>query len=554
MKYLICTYFLFLALTTHAQNFVGLKDHFTRQDTLRGSITAERSWWDVQRYDLVITPYYIEQSIVGSNAITYKVVDSVHVSEMQIDLQPPLKIDSVLLDGAVKISYTQEEKVWHLRMPKQELGDEHTITIYYSGKPTVAADPPGDGGVTWTKDSLGRPWVATSCQGIGASIWYPCKDHQSDEPDKGATISITVPDTLVAVSNGMFSKVYRVDDYTLTYKWEVVNPINNYGICFYVGKYMVLTEDYEGAKGPLSMSFWVLDYNHEKAKAHLIPNAVKTITCYEKWMGPYPFYEDGFKMVDAPYIGMEHQSAVAYGNRYKYGYRGKDISNTGWGMTYDILIVHEVAHEWFGNSITTADLADKWVHEGFAGYAEILYLNDTVGKEAANEYVIAKRKYIKNETPVIPAYGLNEMNGADDYSKGRAIVHMVRQVINDDRVFNDLLKNLNKEFYHKVTTSAELEKYISLTTGVDFSKFFDQYLRNPQLPVLEYKFHDGELSYRYTDCIKDFSMPIKVMLGKEQWITPTTKWQKISAKELANAQSLTVDPNFYLITKNVADE
>ena len=336
----------------------------------------------------------------------------------------------------------------------------------------------------------------------------------------------------------------------MTYKWEVINPINNYGLCFYVGKYIEIKEPYTGIAGDLPLRFWVLDYNVKKAKQHLFPNTKQTVESLEYWLGKFPFYEDGLKVVDAPYIGMEHQSAVAYGNRYKYGYKGKDISGTGWGMKYDILLVHELAHEWFGNSITTEDLADKWIHEGFAGYAEILYLESQFGKQAANEYLIAKMKNIENKNPIIPRYNINETGGADDFSKGRTIVHMIRQIINDDKKFHQLLLNMNQQFHKRITTSKEIEAFICKTAEIDFSKLFEQYLRTVQIPVLEYSIERNKLNYRYTNCIRNFTMPIKIYIQDESyWLTPSTDWQEVRLDGLTKQNLLEINRKFYVKTE-----
>lgn len=529
----------------------GDNEHvLTLQDTLLGSVTPERRWWDVLHYDLQIQPYFDTRRMSGSNCITYKVVDT-GSGLMQIDLQQPLIIDSVILDKNTSLSFSNKQHVWYLSMPGQHIGTEHTVTIYYSGIPHVARFPPWHGGMTWTRDSLNRPWIATSCQLTGASIWYPCKNHQSDEPDRGATIAITVPDTLVAVSNGRLRSKLTGNGHKVTYIWKVVNPVNNYGLCFYVGKYVNITEPFKGIAGDLPLNFWVLDYNVEKARQYMVPNTRQTIQAMEYWLGPYPFYEDGVKLVDAPYIGMEHQSAVAYGNRYKYGYKGKDISGTGWGLKYDIILVHELAHEWFGNSITTEDLADKWVHEGFTGYAEILYLEQWSGRQAAHEYMIAKRRNISNKHPVIARYNIDEASGGDDYAKGRAIIHMIRSVMNDDQQFRQLMLDMNKKFYHRVTTSKAVEEFISQATGIDFSKMFEHYLHTTQVPVLEYMIEGDSLRYRYSNCIQGFTMPVKVHFKREQWLNPTTGWQSIYFKGLTGKEVLDVDPDFYVTAKKV---
>jgi aminopeptidase N len=526
------------------------KKQLTHQDTLRGTINPERKWWDVLRYDITIQPFYLTKKIAGSNRISYKVLEGGDSKIMQIDLQEPLIIDSVLFDDKVSASFIQEGNAWHVQLPQQKKNAHNMVTIYYSGSPHEAVDPPADGGWLWVTDSLGRPWMETFCQVTGASVWYPCKDHQSDEPDSGASVTMIVPDSLVAVSNGRLKLKKHNGNHTNTYKWAVVNPINNYDLCVNIGKYVNVSTEYVGLKGKLSMEYWVLDYNAERAKQYLAPNATKAVKCYEHWFGPYPFYEDGFKMVDASYSGEEHQSAIAYGNRYKPGNRrGLDPSGTGWGLKYDLLVVHEIAHEWFGNSITTADIADMWVQEGFAAYAEILYLDYYFGTGAGNEYINARQKQVTNTEPVISRYGVNEESSSDIYQKGRIIVHMIRQIINDDNKFRHLLMSMNRHFYHKVTTSKEVEQFICKETGQDFSQMFDQYLRAAQIPVLEYTLKGDRLKYRYVDCINGFTMPLKVSATKNLWLVPTTEWKELKVKNLTNADSVKIDPNFYLMVK-----
>src|SRR5687768_3103510 len=374
---------------------------FTRADTLRGSITSERAWWDVLRYEIWVKPDFEKKFIQASNTILYKVTTSSHSSKMQIDLQAPLKIDSVYFNNKQKITYTNDDNVWYLQIPKQAGAATHKLTIYYSGKPREAVRAPWDGGWTFTKDSLGRPWMTVTCQGLGASVWYPCKDHQSDEPDKGASLTMTVPDTLMAVANGRLQFKKNNKDGTVTFQWAVINPINNYNIIPYIGKYVNFKETYNGQKGNLDLNYWVLDYNLARARKYMPPEVHNTLKSFEHWFGPYPFYEDGYQLIDVPHTGMEHQSAVAYGNLYKPGYRGRDASGTGWGMKWDFIIVHESGHEWFGNNISTKDLADMWVHEGFTNYSETLFVDYIFGKEAANEYNAGTRRGIRNDKRII---------------------------------------------------------------------------------------------------------------------------------------------------------
>lgn len=519
----------------------------TRQDTLNGSITPERIWWDIQHYDLTIKPNYNTKTISGKNTIQYTVVKKKHSDLMQIDLVAPLKIDSIFQKGQ-KIAYTKNENVWYAKLPEKLLSKKNKITIYYSGKPTESIKPPWDGGLVWAKDSLGRPWVSVACQYKGASLWYPCKNALYDEPDKGARINVISPEGLMAVSNGRLQSKIKNSDNTSTYSWEVKNPINHYGITFYIGNYINLNGIFNGEKGKLSMDYWILDYNKQKAENHMIPEVNITMKSLENWFGPYPFYEDGFKMVEAPYIGMEHQSAVAYGSSYKKGTnkKGGDISNTGWGKKTDKIIVHEIAHEWFGNNITASDIADRWIQEGFAGLAEELVIADLSGKQAGNEFMHGRFRTIENDKPVIGRYGINEDGSSDNYVKGWAVMHMIKSVINDDSKFKKILRGINHDFHNKVVSTNEIEKYINEKAGINFDYLFDQYLRTERVPVLEYMYKNNQLTYRYSNCNTNFSMPIKTSWTKENFIHPTTSWQSVQVNKIDQAEDLKVDINFYV--------
>ncbi|SEN41088.1 Peptidase family M1 [Chitinophaga rupis] len=519
------------------------KTHLTHQDSLRGSVTPEREWWDVLYYAITIKPDFLSKTINGFNTIKYKVLTKDNKGIMQIDLQRPLKIDSVKLGNNRKVSFKNEMNVWYLNLPGHQ-SDIDSITIYYSGSPHQAANPPWDGGWVWTTDSLGRPWMTVACQGIGASTWYPCKDLQSDEPELGASLTMIVPDTLVAVGNGRLEFEKQIDSHTKKYKWYVVSPINNYAICPYIGKYVNIKEVYEGLKGPLNLSYWVLDYNYVKAQSHMLPQVHLMMKSFEHWFGAYPFYEDGFKMVDAPGYGMEHQSGIAYGNGYVNGNHAVDYSGTGFGMKWDFLIVHESAHEWFGNSITAKDPADKWIHESFACYADILYMKDYFSDSAGNEYVIGTRDNIKNDEPAIGLYNIGKEGGSDMYPKGRNMLHMIRYIINDDEKFRQILIGMNKEFYHQTVTTKQIENYINEKSGIDFSAIFDQYLRTTNIPEFEYKVSGNELQYRFINCVKDFSMPVKIIADEYFWIKPTESWQSLKLE--SQPKKLYVDRNFYI--------
>jgi len=519
---------------------------FTHQDTLRGSLNANRTWWDVIYYKITVQPDFIGKTIKGRNVISFKVLSA--GSQMQIDMQEPMEITAVVFQSR-HLEYRREGNVYYLVLPgKLEAGTTHQLDISFAGKPREATRPPWDGGWIWKKDANGNPWMSVACQGLGASVWYPCKDHQSDEPDSGASLTMIVPDTLVAVGNGRLVEKKDNNNGTCAYTWQVVNPINNYNIIPYIGKYVNFTETFEGEKGKLDCSYWVLDYNREKAMEQF-KQAPMMLKCFEYWFGPYPFYEDSYKLVESPHLGMEHQSAVGYGNKFQNGYLGRDLSGSGWGLKWDFIIVHESGHEWFANNVTSKDLADMWLHEGFTNYSETLFTECQFGKEAGSDYVIGTRKNIVNDIPIIGPYGVNREGSGDMYYKGGNLLHTIRQVINNDTTFRNILRGLNKTFYHQTVTTQQVENYISRQSGIDFSKVFDQYLRTTQIPVLEYKIDGNEIVYRWTDCIKGFNLPLKVFAGKPIWLQPATTWQTQKMPDGFAGKDFTIDRNFYIRSK-----
>jgi aminopeptidase N len=524
---------LFWSTGTYAQKMAS------RADSLRGSITPERAWWDLKHYDLTVNIDPVNKSIKGSNKITYEVLADATV--LQIDLQEPLQITSIT-QGGERLTFRREGAVhWVNLIKKQEVGKVEEIRIHYEGIPKEAIRPPWDGGITWQKDSKGLPFVASSNQGIGSSIWWPLKDHPADEVDS-LDMHVTVPKGLMDISNGRLVEI-EVGKDTDTFHWKVVNPINDYGVNINVGDYVHFGEKYEGEKGTLDMDYFVLRENLEKAKVHF-QDARRMMQAFEHWFGPYPFYEDGFKLVDAPYLGMEHQSSVTYGNGYQNGYRGRDLSGTGWGMKFDFIIIHEAGHEWFANNITYKDVADMWIHESFTNYSESLYLDYHFGKEAGQAYVRGTRMNIANDIPIIGTYGLNKRGSGDMYYKGGNLLNMIRQILQDDDKWRLILRGLNKEFYHQTVTTEQVESYISTQAGLNLGKVFDQYLRDTRIPIFEYYQQGGEIQYRWTNAVKDFDMPVDVMLnGKAIRLQAKTAWQKL---EVSDAQALVVDPDYYV--------
>lgn len=518
---------------------------FTHQDTIRGTITPERAWWDVGWYGITVKPDYAKKTIEGKTDIMFRVLEDGDM--MQIDLQLPMQIKTVSWNSN-GLSFKRDGNAYYVRFPQNlKKGSTQQISVFYSGKPREAIRPPWDGGWIWKTDKNGNPWMSVACQGLGASVWYPCKDHQSDEPDSAA-LTMIVPDDLVGVGNGRLSLKMINKDGTTSYTWKVKNPINNYNIIPYIGKYTNWTETIPGENGNLDCSYWVLDYNMDKAKQQF-KQVQPMIKCFEQWFGPYPFYEDGYKLVESPHLGMEHQSAVAYGNNYENGYLGKDLSSSGWGLKWDFIIIHESGHEWFGNNITAKDIGDMWIHESFTNYSETIFTAYQSGKEAGNDYVIGTRKAIENDIPIIGPYGVNREGSGDMYYKGGNMIHTIRTIINNDDLFKNILRGMNKTFYHQTVTARQIEDYITTQSGIDFSKVFDQYLRNTKIPVLEYRQDSAKLSYRWTNCIEGFDMPLKIFVNdKETWIKPAKEWKSLDIKE---GGAFKVDRNFYIQVKKI---
>ena len=518
-------------------SFISLSQNFTRQDTLRGSITPQRAWWDLTYYHLDISVDPEKKYLKGSNTVHYKVLKT--SKEMQIDLQKPLKITRITQDNK-DLDYRLDGYSYFIKLKKnQKKGQIKSLKIFYEGNPKAAIRPPWDGGITWTRDSNGKHFIANSNQGIGASIWWPNKDHMYDEVDS-MLISVNVPKDLINVSNG---RLRSIEDFgkTKTFNWFVSNPINNYGVNINIGDYITFSEVYDGEKGDLDMIYYVLRDNIERAKSQF-KDAIKMMQAFEHWFGPYPFYEDSFKIVEVPYLGMEHQSSITYGNKYMKGYLGRDLSRTGWGLKFDYIIIHEAGHEWFANNITYKDIADMWVHESFTTYSENLFLDYHYGKEAASEYVIGTRDGISNSSPMIGTYGVNK-RGSDLYTKGANILHTLRQIAKNDEVWRMILRGLNSEFYHQTVDTKQIEEYISSKIGFDLTTFFDQYLRDIRIPNLEYSISEGLLTYRWIDVIDNFTMPLEIeVLGENIWIYPTTKKKSIEI----NSDRIKIDRDYYV--------
>jgi aminopeptidase N len=520
----------------------------TRADSLRGSIGPARAWWDVAFYDLHIAVNPADSSVAGSNGITYRVLQP--ASEMQIDLQR-LEVDSIVQDGR-RLDYRRDGNALFVTLAaEQPAGALRTVTVHYHGRPRVAPRPPWDGGFVWARDPGGNPWVATAVQILGASAWWPNKDTQADEPDS-MRIAVTVPRGMTNVSNGRLRDSVHNTDGTTTFTWFVASPINNYGVAVNAGSYAHFSDVFQGEKGPLTLDYWPLAINEQAARRQWGRDVKPMLQCFEHWFGPFPWYEDGFKLVETPHGGMEHQSAVAYGNGYQNGYRGQDYSGTGHGLSWDFIVVHESGHEWFGNHITTRDVADMWVHEGFTTYSESLFVECLHGAQAGAEYVIGQRRDVRNDGPIVGPYGVNTRSPSDDmYFKGANLLHTIRQLVNDDEKWRGILRGLNATFGRQTVTGAQVTDYISRESGIDLSRVFQQYLTTARIPELEYRIQGNRLSYRWANVVPGFDMPVRVTLapGRYELIRPTIDWGTADLRAVT-AADFRVDPSFYVTARN----
>lgn len=501
------------------------------------SNTAARSWWDVQAYELDVVFDTAANYITGSNTITAKVTAPV-IDSLQLELHAPLQVDSVLMQGR-KLGISQYGNTYYIKGFAYLLQDSFTFKVYYHGEPVIARRAPWDGGFVRRTDANGRPWLAVACQGAGAYLWYPCKNFTGDEPER-AVMHYTVPAGLTAIGNGRLTGT-TTQGALQTFTWAVQNPINNYDITFYIGDYVHWSDTFAGAKGPLSLDFYVLRENETKARKQFA-EVKPMLSCFEEKLGPYPFYEDGYKLVDAPYLGMEHQSAVAYGNEYKMGYLGRDRSKTGVGLTYDFIIIHESGHEWFGNSITAADLADTWIQEGFTSYSETLFAECMRGRADGFRYQQGKRGGIQNDAPVQGRYNACDEGSSDHYDKAAFMIHMIRMIMDDDSRFFAMLRAMNAKFYHQLVKSSDIENFINEYSGKDFSKLFEQYLRHKEIPVLNRKQTAAGSYYYWTGAVPGFNMPVLLELAdrKKVWIQPGADQDRV----YPHKGKVQVDPNF----------
>jgi aminopeptidase N len=504
------------------------RSDLTHADTLRGALSPDRTCYDVTYYHLDVRIDPSDSSVRGANTITFVATEPVR--RMQIDLFRSMEITEIRLDsGGPPLRFARDGDAFFVDVPRElPKGSHHSLRIAYEGKPLVAKNPPWQGGFTWERDRRGKPWVVVTCQGIGASLWWPNKDQQADEPDS-MRISITVPPGLQDISNGRLRNSQVQADGWVRYDWFVSAPINNYSVTVNIGSYAHFSDMFVGAD-TVTLDYYVLPENLEKARGHFA-QVKDMMKCFEEHFGPYPFARDGYKLVECPHTGMEHQSAVAYGNWYLGGYRGRAPAEVG--LTFDFIIIHESAHEWWGNSVTAKDVADMWIHESFGAYAEALYVECLHGYQASLAYINGKKPGVGNRAPIIGVYGVNRPGSGDRYNKGQLMLNTLRSVIDNDSLWFATIKGLATTFRWRTVEGEEVFAYVQAATGNDYRYFFDQYLRFPNIPVLEVgvtkRGNRISARYRWNADVRDFRMPVRVTLGEGEWgwIRPTTDWQTL---------------------------
>ena len=516
---------------------------FTRRDSLQGGLRIERTSYDVKRYDLKITINPEQKSIKGFNEITFDVV--IPTQKIQLDLFENMKVDSIVWN-AKKLNYKRDNDAVFIDFPEKLASrSNHKLKFYYSGNPRIAKNAPWDGGFVFSKDKAGKDFIAVAVQGTGASLWYPVKDSQTDEPDNGASIKVAVPNGLMNVSNGRFLGSQDLKNGYTRWDWEVKNPINNYTITVNIADYVHIQD-----KMPdLDLDYYVLRENEAKAREHFM-EVKPMMECFQSKFGRYPFWEDGYKLVETPYLGMEHQSAVAYGNKYKKGYMGFDLSGTGVGMFFDYITIHETGHEWFGNSITSMDIADMWIHEGFTTYSETVFIECIKGYDDAMKYINGQAKNVRNDKPIIGQYGVNNEGSGDMYYKGSLLLNTLRHIIGDDEKWWKMVYDYSETFKKKIITSDTVIDYFNKASGTDLTPVFRQYLYTNQLPIFIYKIKGDYLYYSWDNVNEDFNMPIDIGFeDKKIRLKPTLKEQKIKLKKLSKKSFQIYDNQFYVKIK-----
>ena len=547
-NYLLIIFSFFIVNFTFSQDF-------TKKDSLRGELTNFRTCYDVTFYNLNVTiddkEKFIERSF---NEISFVVKSDFQT--LQIDLALNMEILLIQFEDQ-ELHYTRQFDAVFIDFPRLlKAGEESKIKVWYDGHPRKAVNAPWDGGFSWKKDKNNNPWIGVSCQGLGASVWWPCKDHQSDEPDS-MRITVSARKPLQIICNGNLRSEtttwsnYLQDSLNRS-EWFVSYPINNYNVTLNIGDYVHFQDQYISGEDTLDLSYYVLSYNEEKAKIHF-EQVKPMMECFERFLGKYPFWDDGYALVETPYLGMEHQSAIAYGNDYLPGYRGS-LGYSG-GLEFDYIIIHETGHEWWGNSITTNDIADMWIHEGFCTYSEALYVECIYGHDQMLEYVNNQKRFIRNKSPIVGCYHVNHQGSGDMYQKASVMLHTLRTLIKDDQLWFSIIREISDKYKYKTINASDIMTFIMQRTEKDLTVFFSQYLNNAKLPEFQYQLikegRNTTVKYRW-EAIDMFDMPLLVNSGNEDfWIYPNNSWKEMSLGKIDSREFLVKEDLFLLDIKKV---
>ena len=552
---LLFTLLFALAPLLRAQEHADYFQHhrFSRADTLRGSLRPERTAFDVTYYELHLEVNPNDRDIKGRVDMTYRVLEN--SDRLQIDLFQNLAIDSIKQDGR-HLPFRREANAVFIDLPDGVVpapggGGQHTMSIWYGGQPVAAQNAPWDGGFVWSLDHRDRTWVGVACEGTGASLWWPNKDHLSDEPDS-MLVSVTVPKRLFVASNGNLREEVELENgYQKRYDWFVSYPINNYNISLGIGSYVHFDSTYVAFDGEeLALDYYVLDYNEDKARKQF-QQVNQMLAAYEHYFGKYPFWEDGYALIETPFLGMEHQSGIAYGNKFMRGYLGGLIPDD---MDWDYIIIHETGHEYFGNSISVADHAEMWIHESFTTYMEALYVEYRYGEADARRYIGTQRNFIRNRAPMLGPLGVNfdRFDGSDHYYKGAWMLHTLRHALDDDPLFFGMLRAFYQDNKVSIVSTQQVIDYFSRFAKRDLGPFFEQYLRHPDVPVLEVRKNGKQVEYRWRVRAKEFNMPVGVLIGEDPVrLQPTDKWQSMGRG--FHPDDVSIDASRFLVDIEVVE-
>ncbi len=534
--------FLLLPFTSKGQILTANRTDYTKADSLRGSLRPERTSYDVKKYKIKVRVNPDKRYISGVNKMQFRILKP--TQRIQIDLFEEMKLDSVVFNQK-KLQYKREFNAVFIELPTvlQPNNDLQDIQFHFSGFPKVAKNAPWDGGFVFKKDQNNKHFVGLAVQGIGASLWLPNKDHLSDEPEK-LEMTIECPKNLVAVSNGRFITSYEVDQNFKAYQWKVENPINNYNITINIGDYVHFSDKFRD----LDLNYYVLR-GHLQAAKKQFEQVKPMMACFYEKFGEYPFKEDGFKLIESPYLGMEHQSAVAYGNAYKSGYRGTDLSGTGIGLKWDFIIVHESGHEWFGNSITASDIADMWIHESFTSYSEAVFVECEYGKDAAETYLLGLRQNVQNDEPIIGDYGVNAEGSGDMYYKGANMLHSLRSTVNNDSLWWKTIKKFHENFKHTTTNTTAVIKFFEDETKMNLAPIFRQYLKFAELPKLLIKRENKTVLVKWEAKAENFSLPVEVITNNKTLRTQVST-REFTKLQIGNSEDFKLNNySFYFKTE-----